>query len=373
MWLAEYAAAGYLEPVSQYLGNPDLTAEDYDVNDFVARVYSGTGVWDDIMYNVPYDCGTVGNMFRADLIEAAGIAVPARFDGSFTADKMVEICAAIQDESAGRAGYVTGPQRWFWGWMFTPYLYAWQDPAATGNEFVNENWEVTIASDDNLAALNYYLGLREFTPADDLNFGYGEQLAVYQQGLAGGSITYSGFIGPHYEDPALPVAGKNIALHTPIGPKGRVDPFFGSWGLSISVDSKAKEAAWFFIQWITHKAQLTRAVRQGVPAVRHSSFTDAEYQAAQPWGAALYDYMVNTANPDARIRVPEWAEISDVMGLYGSQAWGNEISAEEALAKMAEDMTAAFRRGGYYRDGAQNPRQLWRDLSYYDRNPAEWG
>jgi multiple sugar transport system substrate-binding protein len=373
MWLAEYAAAGYLEPVAKYINNPDLTAEDYDVNDFVARVFSGTGVYEDVMYNVPYDCGTVGNMFRADLIEAAGLAVPSRFDGTFTADKMVEICAALQDSSQGRAGYVTGPQRWFWGWMFTPFLYAWQDPANAGNEFVDADWNVTVNNENNLAALEYYLGLRQFTPADDLNYGYGEQLSVYQQGNAGGSITYSGFIGSHYEDPALPIAGKNVALHTPIGPSGRTDPFFGSWGLSVSVDSKAKEAAWLFIQWITHKDRLTKAAIGGSPAVRHSTFQNAEYQAAQPWGLELYDYMVNSANPDERIRVPEWAEISEIMGLYGNRAWGNEITAEEALAGIEKDMKDAFRRGGYYRDGANNPKQLWRDLSYYDRAPSEWG
>lgn len=372
MWLAEYAAAGYLEPVGKFLADPELTAEDYDVDDFVPRVYSGTGVYNDTMYNVPYDCGTVGNMFRADLIESAGISVPSRFDGSFTTDRMTEICAALTDASDGIAGYVVGPQRWFWGWMFTPYLYAFQDPAHAGNEFVDEEWNVTIESDDNLAALQYYLGLRDFTPPDDLNFGYGEQLAVYQQGRAAGSITYSGFIGSHYEDAALPVAGKNVALHTPIGPKGRTDPFFGSWGLSISVDSRNKEAAWLFIQWITAKRRLTQAAIGGAPAVRHSTFQNAAFQAAQPWGAELYEYMKTTANPDERIRVPEWAEISEIMGLYGNKAWGNEISAEQALASMADDMRGAFRRGGYYRRGANNPPQLWRDLSYYDRSPSEW-
>lgn len=373
MWLAEYAAAGYLEPVAKYIADPELTAEDYDVNDFVSRVFSGTGVYNETMYNVPFDCGTVGNMFRADWIEAAGLKVPDRFDGSFTTDKMMEICAALNDPSKGQAGYVTGPQRWFWGWMFTPLMYAFQDPAKAGNEFVNEAWEVTINNEDNLAALNFYLGLKQFTPKDDLNYGYGEQLAVYQQGKAGGSITYSGFIGEHYEGPGLDIKGKNVALHSPVGPKGRTDPFFGSWGLSISVDSKAKEAAWLFVQWITHKERLRKACIGGNPAVRHSTFQDAEYQAAQPWGAALYDYMDKTANPDERIRVPEWAEISEIMGLHGNRAWGGEITAEQALEAMQSDMTGAFKRGGYYRSGAQNPKQLWRDLSYYDRKPADWG
>ena len=228
---------------------------------------------------------------------------------------------------------MTGPQRWFWGWMFTPYLYAWQDPAnvsATSSSIRTGTSRSTAKPTSPHS--NTISACASSRPNDDLNYGYGEQLSVYQQGNAGGSITYSGFIGSHYEDPALPIAGKNVTLHTPIGPSGRTDPFFGSWGLSVSVDSKAKEAAWFLIQWITHKNQLTKAATGGLPAVRHSTFQNAEVQSAQPWVAELYDYMVTTANPDERIRVPEWAEISEIMGLYGNRAWGNEISAEEALA-----------------------------------------
>ena len=69
---------------------------------------------------------------------------------------------SLTDPAKGQAGYVTGPQRWFWGWMFTPLMYAFQDPAKAGNEFVNEAWEVTINNEDNLAALQI-----KITPDDE--------------------------------------------------------------------------------------------------------------------------------------------------------------------------------------------------------------
>ncbi|MEJ8858940.1 extracellular solute-binding protein [Variovorax robiniae] len=371
MWLAEYAAAGYLEPLSKYLKNKDLTADDYDIDDFVPRVFSGTGIYNNTLYNIAFDSGTVGHEFRRDWMEKANLPVPKRFDGKFTHTAFMETVGALNEASKGVAGYVTQPQRWFWGWTFTPLMYAFQKPANVGNEFVDKDWNVTIASDDNLAALKYYLGWRKFTPKNDANFGYGEVVSLYQQGKAAGGIHYLGFIGEQFEGTS-PVAGKNVYLHTPVGPHGRTDPFFGSWGLGVSADSKQKEAAWVFLQWITHKNQLIRASEKGAGLVRHSQFKSPTVAKAQPWVVDCYEFLLKTANPDERIRVPEWAQISEVMGLYGNKAWLNEMTPEQALEAMAKEMKDAFRKGGYYRSNAKNPPQLWRNLSYYDKKPSGW-
>lgn len=371
MWLAEYAAAGYLEPLAKYVKNKDLTAEDWDIDDFVPRVFSGTGIYNDTLYNIAFDAGTVGHQFRRDWMDKAKLPVYKRFDPKFTTVEFMKTIETLNDPGAGVAGYVTQPQRWFWGWTFTPLMYAFQRPANIGNEFVDKDWNVTIASDDNLAALKYYLSWRKVTPKNDANFGYGEVVSLYQQGKAAGGIHYLGFIGDQFEGSA-PVAGRNAFMHTPVGPHGRMDPFFGSWGLGISADSKQKEAAWLFLQWITHKNQLIRAAQKGGGLVRHSQFKDAGVAKAQPWAVECYDFMLKTANPDERIRVPEWAQISEVMGLYGNKAWLNQMTPEQALEAMAKDVKDAFRKGGYYRSAAKNPPQLWRNLAYYDKKPSGW-
>lgn len=373
MWLAEYATAKYLEPLSRFVKNKDLTEDDFDVDDFIPRVFSGTGVWDDTTYTIPIGAGVVTEVFRKDMMEQAGIKVPERFDGTFTTDAFMDTVKKLNQPEKGVAGYVTQPQRWYWGWTYTQLMYAFQKKENFGNEFVDKNWNITINSPDNLAALKWYLGLRPFVPKGDANFGYPEILSLYQQGKAAGTITYHEFTGGHFEDPKLKeIAGKNAYLHTPIGPHGVVDPFFGSWGLAISKDSKKKEAAWTFIQWITSKQQMMKGLKAGMGPTRHSTYKSPELKDVLPWYVPLYDYMVKVANPDERIRVPEWAQISDVMGLYGNKAWLNEITPEEALERMDKEIKSAFKKGGYYRKDAKNPPQLWRDLSYYDRKPSEW-
>lgn len=373
MWLAEYATAGYLEPVAKYVKNKDLTTDDFDVNDFVPRIYSGTGVYNDVLYTIPYDAGSVGMEFRRDWMEAKGIAVPDRFDGKWTHTAMMDAVKKLHDPDKGIAGYVTQPQKWFWGWTYTPLIYAWQKPGTVGNEFVDKNWKVTIASEENLAALKWYLALREFTPKNDGNFGYGEVVSTYQQEKAAGGIHYTSFITDGFEAPGLKCKGKNAYFQHPVGPYGRVDPFFGSWGLGISVDSKQKEAAWTFIQWATSRTVMMKSGLNGGPLVRHSQYQNKDIQAAYKWNADLYPLMLKTADPDERIRIPEWGEFSnDIMGLYGNKAWLNEMTPEQALEAMEKDFTKLLKKGGYYAAGAKNPKQTWRDLTAYDRMPSDW-
>ncbi len=373
MWLAEYAAAGFLEPVKKYIDNPNLTEADFDLDDFIPRVLSGAGVFNDTLYNIPIGAGPVGTTFRKDFAEAAGIAIPPKFDPKFNTDFMRDMVKKVHKPENGVIGFANVPGRWFWGVTFVPYLYAFQKPETVGNEYIGPDYKPTINNQNTVDAINYYVSLKEFMPSDSANWGIGEATAAYQQGKAFGTWNYEDFIFGFFEDPKLKeIAGKNVHVHTPAGPHGVQDPWFGAWGLSVSVASKQKEAAWTFIQWATSKKQQLAAVKFGAGPTRHSTFKSEELAKAAPWWPANYEFMMKRTNPDERVRIPEWAEISDIMGLQGNRVWIGEINAQEAAANMEKDISAAMRKGGYYAPGAELPPQRWRDLSYYDRLPSKW-
>ncbi|MDQ0315905.1 extracellular solute-binding protein [Amorphus orientalis] len=374
MWLAEYAAAGFLQPIMDYVKNPDLTAEGYDIDDFLPRIISGSGVYDETLYTIPIGAAPTGTTFRKDVAEEAGIDLPERFDPKFTTDFMYDAAAKVNNPETGMIGFANMPGRWFWGVTYLPYLYAFQTPETKGDEYVDEEWKITIDNERTIDSINYFTSFKEFMPADSANWGIGEATAVYQAGNAFGTWSYTEFINGFFEDPETQpeIAGKNVHLHTPAGPHGVIDPWFGAWTLGISRDSKNKEAAWTFIQWITSPEIQERATEFGAPPVRHSTYKSETLAEHQPWWTDVYEYMLNTTNPDERIRVPEWAEISDIMGEEGNRVWIGEIDAETAAANMQRRMTQVMRRGGYYIPGRENPPQHWRDLTYYDRLPSEW-
>ena len=375
MWLAEYAAAGFLEPLMPYVQNADLTDPGYDIDDFLPRVISGTGVFNDTLYTIPLGAGPVGTTFRSDLAEQAGFKLPERFSPEFTTDYMFEAAKKVHNPEAGVIGFANSPGRWFWGVTWLPYLYAFQTPETVGNEYLDENWKVTINNENTVAAIDYFVKTKEFMPADSANWGIGEATAVYQQGGAFGTWNYQDFIKGFFEDPATQatVAGKNVHLHTPAGPHGVLDPWFGAWSFGLSKDSKHKEAAWIFVQWITSKEIQERATEFGAGPSRHSTYKSETLAKFQPWWVPVYEFMLTQTNPDERVRIPEWAEISDIMGQEGSRVWIGEIDASTAAANMEKAMAEAMKRGGYYIPGRKDlPPQHWRDLSYYDRLPSEW-
>ena len=375
MWLAEYAAADFLVPLMPYVKNPELTEEGYNIDDFLPRSISGAGVYNDTLFAIPIGAAPVGTTFRADVAEAAGIQMPGYLDPEFTTDFMYDAAGKVNNPESGMIGFAQMPGRWFWGITFLPYLYAFQTPDTVGDEYVDEDWKITINNERTIAAINYFVSFKDMMPADSANWGIGEATAVYQQGNAFGLWNYMDFIKGFFEDPeATPeIVGKNVHLHTPAGPHGVVDPWFGAWSFGMSRDSRQKEAAWTFIQWITSPEIQERATEFGAGPTRHSTFRSETLAKHQPWWPDAYDFMLTITNPDERIRVPEWAEISDIMGEEGNRVWIGEIDAATAAANMEERMTAAMRRAGYYIPGRTDlPPQLWRDLTYYDRTPSEW-
>ncbi len=374
MWLAEYAAAGFLEPLMQYVKNADLTAEDYDIDDFLPRVISGTGVYNETLYTIPIGAGPVGTTFRKDVAEEAGVTIPERFSPEFTTDYMMDMAKKVHNPEKGMIGFANMPGRWFWGVTYLPYLFAFQTPETKGDEYVGEDWKITINNQNTIDSIDYFVSTRDFMPADSANWGIDEATQLYQAGGAFGLWNYQDFIYGFFEDGNNPgIQGKSAHVHTPAGPHGVIDPWFGAWSLGISADSTKKEAVWTFIQWITSKAIQERATEFGAGPSRHSTYRSETLAEFQPWWVDVYDFMLKDTNPDERIRVPEWAEISDIMGEEGNRVWIGEIDSATAAANMEERMTGVMRRGGYYIPGRDDlPPQHWRDLTYYDRLPSEW-
>lgn len=372
MWLAEYASAGFLEPMMKYVKNPDLTEEGYDIDDFLPRNISGAGVYNETLYCLPIGAGPVGVTHRADVAAAAGVTLPERFSPEYTTDYMMQTAEKVHNPEAGMIGYANMPGRWFWGITFLPFLYAFQEPGTVGDEYIGKDWNITINNDRTIAAIDYFVALKKFMPADSANWGIDEATKLYQSGGAFGLWNYGDFIKTFFEDvPAI--AGKNAHLHTPAGPHGMIDLWFGSWSLGISTDSKQKEATWTFIQWITSKEMQERAIEFGAGPVRHSTYRSEALAKYQPWWVPIYEFMLKTTDPDERVRIPEWAEISDIMGEEGTRVWIGEIDSKTAAANMEKRMTDAMRRGGYYIPGRKDlPPQHWRDLSYYDQMPSSW-
>jgi multiple sugar transport system substrate-binding protein len=362
MWLAEYVESGYLEPLYRYVNDRELySPEILDLDGFVPRALSGNGVHNDMLYALPISPGMYVQFLRNDLLAEAGIAVPQ------TEDELLAAAEALTAPEEDLYGITLQIARGiFFGHQWLRHLYTF------GGEIWDPNWNVVINSPEALAALEHFLRYKPFTPPGTESFQWDDVSNTFAQGRAAMGEGFSAFMIT-FEDPeASRVVGDVAYTLVPAGPAGTRDALYGSWAMGISTDSRHKEAAYLFLQYVSGtEVALEWALRGGQPS-RHFVFQDEEVRAKWPWIGTLYDFLLHHANPDFRPRIPEWAEVAEIIGLWGNRAWSGEITSQQALEGMQQEIENVMTTSGYYTAGRTQPRQHWRDLTYYDRLPSQW-
>lgn len=136
--LTSFLAQGALEDVS------DVASA--DEGDFVASAWSAVSIGDGV-YGAPVDTGPVALFYRADVFEAAGIAVPTTW---------------AEFQAAGEALQAQNPNQYLTS-AYLNYDYAGFAHQADASWFSidGDSWDVTIDSDANLQVAEYWQGLTD--------------------------------------------------------------------------------------------------------------------------------------------------------------------------------------------------------------------
>jgi multiple sugar transport system substrate-binding protein len=375
MWVASFARPGFLEPLIPWLKNDAVCDPEFDLDDIVPRAAAGTGVLDDVLYNLPMGSSTCGESLRKDLFEQNGVALPATPD-EWTWEYARMAAEKCNQPDKGYYGWATHARRGMeWGFTWWFYVYAFQKADRYNlDELFGPNWEVTLYHPDTVRSLEWFVGMKPFTPPGSENFGYDEMSTAYQQGRVAIGWNYGSWIWGHFENPDVSkVVGKSMHIPAGItGPYGKKYSHFGSWGLAMNKDSRNKEAAMLFYTWIFNKPNSKRAALVGGSTPRHSVYRDPEIQALQPWIKYVYDHQLHRTNPNIRPMIAEWTEIAETFGLWGNKCWIGEINADTAVKNMQKDIEQIMKDGGYYDPSIPKPVQYWRIPDYYDLNPSGW-
>ena len=260
----KYDQAGWYEPLDRFVQDPALTAPDYDFADFAPRPIEMQTV-NGKLIGIPVQLESTMIIYRKDLFEEKGIAPPATFADLEAA---AEALHAPDDRLfaiglRGKGAAATSQ----WSSFLYGYGGDWLDPAGAP----------ALASQPAIDAFTYYGNLaRNYGPRGVENNSWAENVALFQQGQLGILVDASVF-KVNVEDPsASTVAGKVGYAVFPQGPAAHDVAGF-TWGLSIPASAKNKEAAWYFVQWATSKAQNLALLQKGVPVARQSTWQDPAY------------------------------------------------------------------------------------------------
>jgi multiple sugar transport system substrate-binding protein len=309
--------ADLIEPLTPYLNDPTKTSPDFNLADFPPGFLApGTYPLADPaaqLYGIPISFETYILFSNKDLVDKyLGGVMPKTFAELVAAAKTVSEKGAAD----GVAGAVMRGIRSdtimdtlsgvvfdaFGAGAAAPPYGMWFDGA----------WDKPRLTDPGVCqGLANYAGMVAAGPANKFALDWPAANALFQQGKAAFLIDASLF-GPSYEDATQSVVAGKVG-YAPL-PPGSADgtSYTGHWlwGLGIPKNATNKDAAWYFIQWMTDKANTAKIGATTGGAPRLSAYSDPAYT-----GALKPEYIsaVNAAMSNSRSTVvfkEGWANIT---------------------------------------------------------------
>lgn len=328
------ADLGYLEPLDSWLEN----TPDWFDNDDILLAYREMLAYEGVNYGVPFAGETVFLFYRKDLFDKYDVEVPTTFD------EVMETAAFFHGKEEGLSGISFRCRS---GWEFT---YEWSififpfgglmvDPA-TGKPGLN--------NPETVDSLEYMIELSQYAPVGIESFSFPEAWGAFMQGKAAMMIEASA-AAPEVENPEKSVvAGKVGYAPMPAGPDGAYSGVWG-WGFSMTAGSGNKDAAWAFITYLTSKAMQQEYIDNGGIVSRASALSDPKQQAQYPYYQAILETLKQAADLQKQglgvvLMIPEWSEISEIMGTGGARAFAGEITAQKACDSMQAQVEEVLSR-----------------------------
>ena len=328
-------SADLIEPLTPYINDPAKTAADYNFADFPTGFLAGAqfppGDANAQVYGVPISFETYILFYNKDLVSTP----PATF-----ADLIAQAKQISKDKGAqGISGAVMRGIRSD-TIMDTLSGVVWnafgdrQAPTPYGMWF-DGGWDKPRLTDPGVCqGLANYGNLLATGPANKYAIDWPDANTLFSQGKAAFFIDASLF-GPSYEDASQSaVAGKvGYAVLPPVDAGGKSYTGHWLWGLGIPKTSEKKDAAWYFIQWMTNKENTSKIGTKTGGAPRLSSYSDPVY--------------TDSLNPDyvATVNAAMQTSRTTVVLKEGWKDGALAISDTELAIAQGTDQTAACAAG----------------------------
>lgn len=335
------------------VGLNDLSAE-YDAADILPAMAGGLS-HDGTLYAAPFYGESSMIMYRADLMEAAGMAMPDAPTWEF----IRSAAAAMTDRDNDINGIcLRGKAGWGEGGAFITAM-----SNSFGARWFDMDWNAQFDTEAWAKTLNFYKGMMdESGPAGYAANGFNENLSLFQQGKCGmwidATVAASFVTNPNDSN----VADKVGFALAPDNGLGKRSNWLWAWALAIPAGTQNEAVAKQFIEWATSKDYIELvAAKEGwanvPPGARTSLYENPEYQKV-PFAQMTLDSILSadpqnsTVEPSPYVGVqfaaiPEFAGIATEVSQEFSAAYAGQQTVEEALVKAQAITNEAMEAAGY--------------------------
>ncbi|MFK7867421.1 MAG: sugar ABC transporter substrate-binding protein, partial [Alphaproteobacteria bacterium] len=322
---------GWLQPLS--------FDADYDVNDLLPAMRGGLS-YDGQLYAAPFYGESSMVMYRADLVEAAGMTVPDRASWGHIAD----VAAAIHNPDDGVYGIcLRGKPGWGDNTAFLTTM-----ANSFGARWFDENWRPQLDSAAWHHAVTFYKNLLDnYGPPGSSNNSFNEILALFNEGRCGMWIDATIAASFVTDSKQSKVADSVGFAQSPVAVTDRGANWLWAWSLAIPAGTKQSADAAKFIEWATSKEYIELVAENNgwasVPTgTRSSTYANQNFLNAAVFAEAELK-AINSANPSNSTQeptpyvgvqfaaIPEFQAIGVAVGQQMSALLAGSVTVEEAL------------------------------------------
>ena len=343
-----YSANGWLAPLDNVAADPGFDQEDI----LPAYTASLTGE-DGKLYGEPFYGESSFLMYRKDILDAEGLAMPAKP----TWDEVADIAAKVDGAEPGMKGICLRGQPG-WGQVFAPLTTVVN---TFGGTWFDKDWNAQVNSPEFTEAVEFYTKLvREHGEAGAAQAGFTECLNNMSQSKVAMWYDATSAAGA-LEAEDSPVKGKIGYAQAPVKETAS-SGWLWTWSWAMQAASRKQDAAEKFIAWASSKDYEELVASElgwaKVPSgKRISTYENTEFQKAAPFFEAERFAIENAdpKNPGAQERpavgiqfvgIPEFAALGTNVSQGVSSALAGQGSVADALAKGQE---AAQKVGDKYK------------------------
>jgi len=281
LWLPEWAAAGFLEPLNDYIAKtPAEEIEFDDFEEFLAMQLS----WKGNVFGLPYYTFAMGVFYRADLFEDPDIKALyyekygrelrtpnhemdwdefydiVKFFDEDVDDSIVPYGVGMM---AGRFPHIADE------WM----AMLW----GLGGDHFHDDWSIAVNDPIGVDAMTRYVKFLKHAPPGALESGYDAVVAQFQEGLVPVTMAFYLDQWPNVVKTEELIPGAKVGVDTPVGGLG----YQGCFALGMCADSKNKDATWEFLKWLAGPEGQYSFAKGGGSSCRKSVLLNSEFATAE--------------------------------------------------------------------------------------------
>ncbi|SFJ53457.1 ABC transporter substrate-binding protein [Thermoflavimicrobium dichotomicum] len=314
IWPAEFASAGYLEPLDRFIEKDKVKLDEYIPGAVEAGKVNGQ------QYAIPrfVDAGLL--FYRKDVI-----STPPK-----TWDELVQKAKEAKSQGKTKFGYLMqGKQYEGLVCNFLEFISSY------GGQILDQNGNVAINTPESVKGLKKMVEVArsEFVPTNISTFTEEESHTAFIQGQSAMIRNWPYQYAIAQDAKQSKIVGKIDVAPLPKGDK-KAAATLGGWMAGINKYSKHKKEAWEFLKFVAGaEGQKMSAVIGGKAPAYLPAYNDAEVQKASPlFSNKNFVNGISSAVP--RPISPIYPKISDVIQIEVSKAITGKQSAEDAIKNI---------------------------------------